>query len=489
MTGNKNLVVVNDEKRVALLQKSASVPNFDSFKASLYRIRSDNRSFALISGTNRLFEISDEFTKFLETGSSDQSEKFRSEFDVLRKMGYICRCAGDPQYSLTGLRLHISHSCNLGCAYCNVDKGHYGNVSGDIFMDEKTAKAAINFLVKSSTRKNLTIIFWGGEPLMNHSLIKYVVNYASQFPEFEWKYSVQTNGVLVDEDKACFFARNNFGVTVSIDGLPEIHDKKRKKLDGSGSFNDVCLGVELLHKAGVQNMHISCVLGKEDISGHTQVYEYLKKRFPYALTAIIPEDVIKYDPTTPKLSELFKSALVVDEQLGVKNEATRNWITGFTNRFLVGKPDAFQACVQGLQYLSVTPDGNIELCQHSVMIPDKHFKGGNLNSANLSDINSLTSSYPDKCRNCFAFAFCTQKACHIRRYSFRGDPPPFVCEQTEILFRDVIERISSLQYERLLEKSFRKDETNRLNLVKFLALRNAFRHLKPVSISVCDKCK
>jgi uncharacterized protein len=358
-------------------------------------------------------------------------------------------------------------------------------------MSAETARKAINYLTSATHSKQLSLIFWGGEPLLNYSLIRWCVEYSGRFNDFKWTYSLITNGVLIDEEKARFFAQNNFTIGISIDGTKEIHDSKRVRSDGSGTFDEAARGADLLYKASVPRIHVSCVLGKEYIHKHAEIYKELISRFPYSLVAIIPEDLIKYEMDTPSLAEISSISLRADRETGAEPipEYSRNLVVGVANSFLRGSMEKLHACQQGLNTISVTPDEKINLCQHTVMMPDKEFKGGDLENTDPSQISATVLSYPKKCTECYAFAFCSQQACHIRRFKFGESPPEHVCRQTDSMFEKVIEFISSMDYGELLTKFINAREDKNFKPAAFLMLRQSFKHIKPIGIAACPTCK
>lgn len=166
----------------------------------------------------------------------------------------------------SGIVLDIAQKCNFNCTYCYGTGGSYG--SNIHFMSKAVAKAAINRLVKTSKDvKKFQIVFFGGEPFLNFSLIKYVVDICKRIEAREQKYfrfSVTTNGSILNNEIINFLKNNKFGVMVSFDGIKEIHNKYRPLKNGKGSFDIVIQNIKKL--ARHLPVTCRCTVVKEMIS-------------------------------------------------------------------------------------------------------------------------------------------------------------------------------------------------------------------------------
>ena len=135
--------------------------------------------------------------------------------------------------------LHVAHDCNMNCAYCFGDKGAFEGIR--CLLSLETGKKAIDFLIQhSGSRRNLEIDFFGGEPLMNFDVVKELVKYGR---EIEGRYgknirfTITTNGILLDDDKIAYINENMDNVILSIDGRPEVNDRMRKTVNGKGTYD------------------------------------------------------------------------------------------------------------------------------------------------------------------------------------------------------------------------------------------------------------
>ncbi|GHU49145.1 hypothetical protein FACS1894127_1660 [Clostridia bacterium] len=137
--------------------------------------------------------------------------------------------------------LHVAHDCNMSCEYCFAGKGSFSGEKS--LLSEETGKQAIDFLLENSgNRRNLEIDFFGGEPLMNFTVVKSLVAYG-RAREKEYgktiRFTITTNGLLLDEEKEAFINEYMDNVILSIDGRPEVNDAIRKTLTDQGTYSHI----------------------------------------------------------------------------------------------------------------------------------------------------------------------------------------------------------------------------------------------------------
>lgn len=238
------------------------------FKLNPHKIfQCNGKKYLFVAETGALFEL-DEETSFLITQNGADFEsvqcKMNTEFglssDALKAMlddlheVKLLGCTPNTvalEYSLDylhGIELMVCQCCNLACTYCYASEGEYHNPG---WMSEDAGKKAIDFLFAKTKDSSVSISFFGGEPLMNMSLIKNLVKYANQLALHHNKrvsYSVTTNGTLIDDDIADFLKMENFYVSLSIDGTQAGHDLCRVDKSGQGSYADSIKNVHLLNE-------------------------------------------------------------------------------------------------------------------------------------------------------------------------------------------------------------------------------------------------
>ena len=137
--------------------------------------------------------------------------------------------------------LHVAHDCNLRCSYCFASTGDFGE--GRKLLDADTGKKAIDFLLtQSKGRKNLELDFFGGEPLMNFEVVKEIVAYArSKEKEYNknFRFTITTNGMLLNDDIIDYINREMSNIVLSIDGRKEVNDRVRVRCDKTGSYDKI----------------------------------------------------------------------------------------------------------------------------------------------------------------------------------------------------------------------------------------------------------
>ena len=139
------------------------------------------------------------------------------------------------------LCLHIAHSCNLNCSYCFASQGKYHGERA--LMSFEVGRRALDFLIENSgSRHNLEVDFFGGEPLMNFDVVKELVAYARSVEKQHnknFRFTLTTNGMLIDADVIDFANRECVNVVLSLDGRKEVHDRFRVDYAGNGSWEKI----------------------------------------------------------------------------------------------------------------------------------------------------------------------------------------------------------------------------------------------------------
>ena len=137
------------------------------------------------------------------------------------------------------LCLHIAHDCNLACKYCFAEEGEYHGRRA--LMSYETGKQALDFLIANSgNRRNLEVDFFGGEPLLNFDVVKQLVAYGREQEKLHdkhFRFTLTTNGVLLNDDIMEFANKEMDNVVLSIDGRKEVHDHMRPFRKGAGSYD------------------------------------------------------------------------------------------------------------------------------------------------------------------------------------------------------------------------------------------------------------
>ena len=327
------------------------------------------------------------------------------------------------------LCLHICHDCNLRCRYCFADEGAYH--SAREMMSLETAKAAIDFLIRESgNRKVLEVDFFGGEPLMNLSVVKETVYYAKAEAKKRGKrflFTTTTNGLLLDDDTIEFFNAEMENVVLSLDGRKEVHDAVRKTVNGKGSFDVVIEKIKKFVRArGDRHYYVRGTFTAKNLDFSKDVLFLADNGFDSLsmepVVTDIPDLQIKKEHL-PKIEAEYEA--LCEEYL--KREARGEGFNFFHfNVDLEGGPciqKRVSACGAGNEYFSVVPNGDIYPCHQ--FAGDAKWKMGNVFEGKLDP--ALREKFATsclftrkKCGDCFAKFICSG-GCSANNYHYNGD--------------------------------------------------------------------
>ena len=327
------------------------------------------------------------------------------------------------------LCLHIAHDCNLACRYCFAEEGEYHGRRA--LMSYETGKQALDFLIASSgNRRNLEVDFFGGEPLMNWQVVKDLVRYGREQEKIhdkKFRFTLTTNGVLLNDEVMEFCNKEMANVVLSIDGRKEVNDKMRPFRNGAGSYdlivpkfqkfadsrnqekyyvrgtftrNNLDFSEDVLHLAdlGFKQISVEPVVAKPDE--------------PYALRE---EDLPKICEEYDKLAKIM-----------VEREKKHEGFSFF--HFMIdlsGGPCVYKrlsGCGSGTEYLAVTPWGDLYPC-HQFVGEEKFLMGNVWEGITATDIQDEFKGCnvyaKEKCRDCFARFYCSG-GCAANSYNFHG---------------------------------------------------------------------
>ena len=206
--------------------------------------------------------------------------------------------------------LHIAHDCNLRCEYCFASTGDFGE--GRKLMPLETGKQAIDFLLKhSANRKNLELDFFGGEPLMNFEVVKQVVAYArSKEQEYgkHFRFTITTNGMLLNDDNIDFINKEMSNVVLSIDGRKAVNDRMRKRVDGKGSYDIILPKYQrLVAQRGDKEYYVRGTYTKYNLDFSNDVFDLLEHGFDQiSVEPVMADENDPYAITEADLPAIFK---------------------------------------------------------------------------------------------------------------------------------------------------------------------------------------
>lgn len=326
--------------------------------------------------------------------------------------------------------LNISHDCNLRCEYCFASKGDFG--TGRKLMSLETGKKALDFLIENSgNRVNLEVDFFGGEPLMNFDVVKQLIEYGRK-RETEtgknFRFTITTNGLLLDDDKIDFINKEMNNVVLSIDGRKEINDKLRVRADGSGSYDKIVpLYKKLVEKRGDKEYYVRGTFTKFNQDFSEDVFALLDQGFDQiSIEPVVGDPSDPYSLTESELPQIFREYDKLTKRI-LEYEETGKKFNFF--HFMIDLDQGpcaikrMRGCGCGNEYVAVTPDGDIYPCHQ--FVGKEEYKMGNLydntfNREMKDDFSKAHIYTKSDCKECWARFYCSG-GCNANNYEHMGD--------------------------------------------------------------------
>jgi len=328
------------------------------------------------------------------------------------------------------LCLMVAQDCNLRCKYCFGAGGSYGHKG---VMSEEVGKAAVDFIIKNSgLRKHCEIDFFGGEPLINFRTVKAVTEYVRR-REVEtgknFKLTLTTNGVALDDDKISWLNENNISLVLSLDGRREVHDAMRPDLNGRGSYDKVVKNFRrAVESRGGDNYYLRGTYTHNNLDFASDVESMLNDGFD--VLSIEPV-VLKDSPlalTEKDLPRIFEEYDRLSEFYLARRREGKGFFFFHFNVDLSNGPcvaKRLAGCGAGHEYFAVAENGDLYPC-HQFVGREKYRLGDVFNGVDESARHwtkyfreSHVMNKP-KCRDCWAKYFCSG-GCHANADLFNGD--------------------------------------------------------------------
>ena len=346
------------------------------------------------------------------------------------------------------LCLHVAHTCNLNCSYCFASQGKFHGERG--IMSFEVGKQALDFLVaQSGTRRNLEVDFFGGEPLMNWEVVKQLVAYARSIEEKNkkhFRFTLTTNGMLIDDDVIDFTNREMSNVVLSLDGRKEIHDRTRVDYAGNGSYDRIVPKFQKLVAARGDKEYYMRGTFTHANPDFTKDLFHMADDLGFEKLSMEPVVCAPDDPAalTPEDLEIVKEQYEILAKDMLRREKEGHPITFYHYMLdLTGGPCVYKrisGCGSGTEYMAVTPWGDLYPC-HQFVGEEKYKLGdiwhGVTNTALRDSFRSCNAYARPECADCWAKLYCSG-GCAANAYhatgSIRGVYEPG-CE----LFRKRIE--------------------------------------------------
>ena len=330
---------------------------------------------------------------------------------------------------IKALCLHVAHTCNLTCEYCFASQGKY---QGDrALMSFEVGKQALDFLIAhSGSRRNLEVDFFGGEPLMNWDVVKRLVAYGREQEKIhnkKFRFTLTTNGMLIDDDVIEFANKEMHNVVLSLDGRKEVHDSLRKTASGKGSYDIIVPKFQkLVESRGGKGYYVRGTFTHNNVEFTKDLLHMADLGF----TELSMEPVVCGPDEPYALTEADKPILFEQYELLAKEMIRRKKAgNGFTFYHymidLKAGPCVYKrisGCGSGTEYLAVTPWGELYPCHQFVGDP-KYSMGdvwqGVTNTALRDEFKQCNAYARPGCRDCWARMYCSG-GCAANAYHATG---------------------------------------------------------------------
>ena len=327
------------------------------------------------------------------------------------------------------LCLHIAHTCNLNCSYCFASQGKYHGERA--VMSYEVGKRALDFLIENSgTRRNLEVDFFGGEPLMNFQVVKALVAYARSIEREKGKnfrFTLTTNGVLVDEDVIEWANRECANVVLSLDGRKEVHDRFRVDYAGKGSWEKIVPKFQRFVEArGGKDYYMRGTF----THANPDFLEDIRKMLELGFTELSMEPVVcaEGDPSALTEEDL---TVVMDQyerlaELMLEKDKEGKPFTFYHYMIdLTGGPCIYKrisGCGSGTEYMAVTPWGDLYPCHQ--FVGEERFRLGDIwqgvtNHEIQAEFAACNVYAHEECRDCWARLYCSG-GCAANAYHATG---------------------------------------------------------------------
>ncbi|MBR2484640.1 MAG: thioether cross-link-forming SCIFF peptide maturase [Oscillospiraceae bacterium] len=331
---------------------------------------------------------------------------------------------------IKALCLHVAHTCNLNCGYCFASQGKYHGERA--LMSFEVGKQALDFLMDNSgSRTNLEVDFFGGEPLMNWDVVKQLVEYARSVEKERGKnfrFTLTTNGMLIDDEVIEFANREMSNVVLSLDGRKEIHDRTRVDYAGGGSYERIVPKFQkLVESRGGKDYYMRGTFTHANPDFTKDIF-HMADDLGFTELSMEPVVCAPDDPAalTKEDLEIVKEQYEILAKDMIRREKDGKPITFYHYMLdLTGGPCIYKrisGCGSGTEYMAVTPWGDLYPCHQ--FVGDEAFKLGDIwkgvtNEAVREDFRSCNAYARPECADCWAKLYCSG-GCAANAYHASG---------------------------------------------------------------------
>lgn len=391
----------------------------------------DDEVFRLLDGleNSSAKEALEKFSLVKSTAAKEVSQLIAQEM-LFTDDSYITdKMKNNEDSVVKAMCLHVAHDCNMICTYCFGEQGTFAG--SKCLMSLEVGIKAIDYLIANSGfRRNLEIDFFGGEPLMNFEVVKKLVDYGREQEKLfnkNIRFTITTNGLLLDDEKTEYINQTMDNVILSIDGRPEVNDNMRKTVNGSPTYDVITKNYLNFVKKREGLYYVRGTFTRNNLDFAKDIEHLVNLGFSnvsvepvvtdlkqaYALQEVDRDKIFEeYD----RLTDLYMEKMSKGEAFDFFH----------FNVDLEQGPcivKRLSGCGAGTEYLAISPEGDIYPCHQ--FVGNKDFYIGNLSDREITNKQRdkfLNASIYNKedCRNCWAKFYCSG-GCHANAINISGD--------------------------------------------------------------------
>ncbi len=363
--------------------------------------------------------------KYNDITAADVEEVFE-DIETLKKQGMLFsedrfqgvadKIAKKPMV-IKALCLHVAHSCNLACTYCFAGQGKYQGEQA--LMSFETGKRALDFLIENSgSRHNLEVDFFGGEPLVNFEVVKELTAYARSIEKEHnknFRFTLTTNGVLIDDDVIDFCNREMSNVVLSLDGRKEVNDRFRKTINGKGSYDLILPKFKKLVAARKgKGYYMRGTYSRYNTDFVKDILHMADEGFSeLSMEPVVAAPKDPYALREEDLPILLEQYDILGKEMDQRRKEGRPFTFYHYMIDLAGGPcivKRVSGCGVGTEYMAVTPSGELYPCHQ--FVGDERFCLGDVfngvkNQELREEFRGCSVYAHRECDDCFARFFCS----------------------------------------------------------------------------------
>lgn len=406
-----------NNRYIMLDVESGAVHELDAESYAVVRALEEGRSpYAAGVARETADEILAELNELKAAGAYDSPEQTPPENMAPEVIKAMC--------------LHIAHDCNLRCRYCFAGTGEFHGARK--LMPAEVGMRALDFLIeRSGDRKNLEVDLFGGEPLMNFDVVKQVVAYGRQLEQQHGKtirFTMTTNCVALNEENMQWLNAEMHNIVLSLDGRREVHDALRPTVNGKGSY-DMIIGnaKRMAQLRGDQQHYVRGTFTNRNLDFTEDVKALVNEGFEQISLepVVLPEN----DPYAIAEADVERILAEYDKLADFVTESRQSgkWFNFFHFMLDLGNGPCLKkrisGCGAGVEYVAVTPDGDIYPCHQ--FVGEEGFLMGNVLAGTFlpekqAQFRDCTVRTKEACKGCWAKYFCSG-GCAANAYKYCGD--------------------------------------------------------------------